>query len=158
MDLRVPLLALVSIATFLLAAKSHGRQVRLERERAGFHSVVFGGSNPAFVEQVWRKDRWRYWPTFGLTAVAVLLLRWRGFGGEGFGSTAFALWFFPFATAFCVAGLWSLADFAGTRAENPAFTDAALKLSAMLWPGVFVGYAVVARLFWSRASPSTASC
>lgn len=154
MDLRVPLLALVSIATFLLAAKSHGRQVRLERERAGFHTVVFGGSNPSFVEQVWRKDRWRYWPTFALTALAVLLLRWRGFGGDGFGSTAFALWFFPFATAFAVAGLWSLVDFAGTRAENAELTDAALRISAALWPLVLAGYAVVAKLFWWRTDLS----
>jgi hypothetical protein len=146
-DVRIPLLVLISLATFLLAAKSHGRQVRLERERAGFHSVVFGGHNPDFVEALWKRDRWRYWPTFFAVAALVLGLRARGIGLEGTGLTVWALWFFPFAAAFTVAGLWSLVDFARSRAVDPAFTDAALRQSALLWPAVLAGIAAAVGLF-----------
>ena len=151
MDLKVPVLVLVSIATFLLAAKSHGRQIRLERERAGYHQVVFGGSNPAFVEQLWRRDRLHYWPTFALAALAVLFLRWRGVGPEGFGYTAWALWFVPFVSAFSVAGLFSLFELWSTRAANPDFTAAALRTSALLWPLVLGGAAAALRLFLTTA-------
>ena len=50
-------LAAASLAAFLTAAKSHGRQVRLERELAGVWEVVFGGSNPPAVVAIWRTDR-----------------------------------------------------------------------------------------------------
>jgi hypothetical protein len=151
-DYRGPLLVLVSLATFLLAAKSHGRQIRLERERAGFHHVVFGGSNPSFVEQLWRRDRLHYWPTFALVFFVVALARWKGLGPDGFGDTAWALWFLPFVSAFSFAGLWSLTHFAGTRAENPEFTDAAVRTSALIWPLVFSGVVVALRLFFVRVS------
>lgn len=60
--------AVLSIATFLLAAKSHGRQIRLERELEGHDAVVFGGTNPPFVEALWRKDRALYWRVFPIAA------------------------------------------------------------------------------------------
>ena len=52
--------ALIGVAALLVAAKAHGRQVRLEREAAGYHEVVFGGTNPPFVDALWRADRFRF--------------------------------------------------------------------------------------------------
>jgi hypothetical protein len=131
-------LAIVAIATFLLAAKSHGRQVRLERERAGYHQVVFGGSNPAFVEALWRRDRLRYWPTFALVFAAVAIARWLAVGPGGAGFSVFALGFFPFAAAFTFAGLWQLA---ANVSDLPS--------SCWLWLLVVAGDAAVGWLFFT---------
>lgn len=61
--------ATIGIAALLAAAKAHGRQVRLEREAAGYHSVEFGGTNPEFVERLWRRDRIRFWTFVPLAAL-----------------------------------------------------------------------------------------
>ena len=63
--------ALVGVPALLAAAKAHGRQVRLEREAAGYHSVEFGGSNPEFVEKLWRRDRIRFWTFVPVAAIAL---------------------------------------------------------------------------------------
>src|SRR5438034_2845345 len=55
------IVVLASFAAFLAAAKSHGRQLRLERELAGYWEVRFGGTNPPFVAALWRRDRVRFW-------------------------------------------------------------------------------------------------
>ena len=55
------LVVAASVLLFLAAAKSHGWQVRLERELAGYPTVTFGGVNPPFVESLWRRDRVRFW-------------------------------------------------------------------------------------------------
>jgi hypothetical protein len=66
--------AVLSLGFLLLAAKAHGRQVRLERELAGYWTVVFGGHNPEWVEALWRRDRRRFWAlTIALGLVAVLM-------------------------------------------------------------------------------------
>src|SRR4051812_45278726 len=64
--MRTVLLWVLSVALFVVAAKAHGRELRLEREAAGFHHVVFGGENPAFVQALWRRERVYFW---GLTAL-----------------------------------------------------------------------------------------
>lgn len=79
----VPSLALTLVlasATMLVAAKAHGRQVRLERELAGHNEVVFGGANAPFVEALWRRDRVRFWSVAPVAGVAVgaALWAWRG--------------------------------------------------------------------------------
>ena len=51
------LLVALSLASFLAAAKTHGRQLRLERELAGYLHVTFGGKNPAWVEGLWQRER-----------------------------------------------------------------------------------------------------
>lgn len=53
----------VAAAWFLVSAKVHGRQIRLERELHGYASVSFGpqARNPAWVEALWRADRWQFW-------------------------------------------------------------------------------------------------
>lgn len=60
----VPLLtvALATTALVLVAAKAHGRQVRLEREQQGYFRVDFRSQNPAAVEAIWRSDRRILWP------------------------------------------------------------------------------------------------
>src|SRR5688500_19580447 len=58
-----------SIAAYLLAAKVHGHQLRLERELAGYFEVVFGGSNPPFVEALWSRERVIYWSITGSLAL-----------------------------------------------------------------------------------------
>ncbi|HUR67902.1 MAG TPA: hypothetical protein VM370_01545 [Candidatus Thermoplasmatota archaeon] len=68
--------ALVGIAALLVSAKAHGRQVRLEREAAGYHSVEFGGTNPAFVEALWRRDRLRFWPLVGALSFVLGAAAW----------------------------------------------------------------------------------
>jgi hypothetical protein len=68
---KLALLIVASFVVFLVAAKVHGRALRLEREAMGFHSVTFGGANPPEVEALWRADRVRFWPLAG--ALAALL-------------------------------------------------------------------------------------
>ena len=61
-----------SALLFLAAAKAHGRQLRLEREKAGYFKVVFGGKNPAWVEGLWRQERVLFWTLTG-AAIAFAL-------------------------------------------------------------------------------------
>ena len=71
-----PLIIVVaSVAIFLITAKIHGRELRLEREAKGYMQVVFGGSgNPPEVEQLWAAERTRFWSiTAGLGVVALAL-------------------------------------------------------------------------------------
>ncbi len=63
----------LGVVLLFLSAKSHGRQIRLEREREGYMEVDFMKENPPWVEALWRKDRRRYWATVPV-AIAVLLL------------------------------------------------------------------------------------
>lgn len=134
-------LLVLGVALVLAAAKAHGRQVRLERELAGYHEVDFTGSNPPFVEALWARDRRRFWLAFlvlgslGMAYLAPALLRrpvqpdwWVSFG-------IVAAW--VFAGSFAVAGLSSLARFARARAQAPAerapWARAALRGSAAWW-------------------------
>jgi hypothetical protein len=68
--------ALIGIGALLLAAKAHGRQVRFEREAAGYRSVVFGGENPEFVTQLWRRDRIRFWTTAPIASAILGAAAW----------------------------------------------------------------------------------
>lgn len=43
--------------------------MRIEREAAGDPSVQFGGTNPEFVERLWRRDRVRFWSFAPIAAV-----------------------------------------------------------------------------------------
>jgi hypothetical protein len=95
-------------AAFLAAAKAHGRQLRLERELAGFWRVVFGGRNPPFVTALWKRDRILLWIAAAaglilLSAYAVLAVRlqWRIPLMDGMGR----LCGWGLVT---VAGLWSI--------------------------------------------------
>lgn len=66
------LLGLSLVAWILLAAKAHGRQVRLEREAKGVFAVDFRGMNPPEVEAIWKRDRRIFWPTMTVLSVALV--------------------------------------------------------------------------------------
>lgn len=59
-------IALLSVLGILVAAKAHGRQVRLLREAAGFMEVDFRRRNAPEVEAIWRRDRRIFWTSFGV--------------------------------------------------------------------------------------------
>ncbi|MFL5352955.1 hypothetical protein [Archangium sp.] len=147
----LPLRAIVlvlSVVTFLAAAKAHGRQVRLERERAGYFQVVFGGQNPAFVEALWRRDRLRFWTVAALVFIVMAgmvfagaSLGWaRPLGGGALGA-AWAMLFPPLVAGFLVCGVASLMGFISTRAADPRFTTEALPGSAAWWSLVLAALA-----------------
>ena len=60
---------------FLAAAKAHGRQLRLERELAGYLHVTFGGKNPAWVEALWRRERLYFFSLAALFLLAAIAFR-----------------------------------------------------------------------------------
>lgn len=125
----VPLVAL-SLVTLVVAAKTHGRQIRLERERAGYHRVVFGGDNPAFVVALWRRDRVRLWTSalvLALAAIVVLATRGWPLGGL---ATAWLLVVLPLLGGFIVSG--GASGLALLRAD-PAFARGALAGSLGWW-------------------------
>jgi hypothetical protein len=105
--MRTAILVIFSAALFLLAAKAHGRELRLEREAAGFHHIVFGApDNPPFVEALWHQERVRFW-----TATVVLALiagfRLLAKGAPGGLSALVVLTWVP-AVSFLGLGLYSL--------------------------------------------------
>ena len=116
--------ALVGIPALLAAAKAHGRQVRLEREAQGYHHVEFGGSNPQFVEALWRRDRIRFWSVVPPLALALGALAWYARGWP-LALVAALLW--APIVGFFVAGLRS---YAGTRLGGFGWWIAALVLAA----------------------------
>jgi hypothetical protein len=70
--MKMIILVVASLVLFVVAAKVHGRSIRLEREAMGVMNVTFGGppgSNPPEVEALWRADRWRFWPMTGVLAL-----------------------------------------------------------------------------------------
>jgi hypothetical protein len=118
-------------ATFLVVAKSHGRQIRLERELAGYWEVTFGAQNPAWVESLWRRDRFVYW---GVAAsIALLTIGIRVLAARFAWHLPLVDWadrlswvgalylhlILPLTGAFVAAGLLSLIRFVvAARAEN----------------------------------------
>jgi len=84
---------IASLVAFLAAAKVHGRQLRLERELAGYFHVTFGGRNPEFVEALWRAERIRFWTvTLVLAAAIGVLVATRYRRQVGFAVVAVVLW------------------------------------------------------------------
>jgi hypothetical protein len=140
MTARTIILLGASVVAFLLAAKAHGRQIRLERELEGYHRVVFGGVNPPYVEALWRADRVRYWSIVVGVAVTVLGLyaltraegwRWPFLHGGG-GSVAWLVVWGSLVTAFLACGLWSLTRFLHAVSEKLAGAVDAAWLSESL--------------------------
>lgn len=75
MDLLGALLLFASTGLFFfVSAKTHGRQIRLERELVGIDSVDFRREteNHPWVEELWRKDRVHYWTRAGLGFVVLV--------------------------------------------------------------------------------------
>jgi hypothetical protein len=131
------LYGVASFATFILAAKAHGRELRLERVAAGIQQVTFGGDNPAFVDALWATERLRFWvatPILSLILVVVLALAGASRSTIGFASLLWA----PSAV-FMVLGVMSIGRAGGLeRAE--------LGGSVAWWSVVAVGFGFVALL------------
>lgn len=58
--------AILTVLLVLGAAKAHGRQVRLARERFGVTQVDFRADNGPRVEALWRRDRILLWSVFAV--------------------------------------------------------------------------------------------
>jgi len=130
-------LTVASVGLFLLSAKAHGRELRLEREAAGVAHVVFGGQNPPFVEALWRAERLRFWISTPLLAAALAgLLLARGAGG---GRAALAALAWAPSVTFSVLGVMSFVR-AGGLARGEAIG------SAGWWSLVLVAAAATAAL------------
>jgi hypothetical protein len=139
-----------TFALILSAAKTHGRQIRLERERAGYLTVVFGGDNPPWVETLWRRDRILFWGAF---AAAVSLALAYAFSAARFGlplpippkggASGMPPWgslllfagAWPFAFAFLAAGFASLLRLASALSKTAAASAPAdiASLPAAVW-------------------------
>lgn len=112
-------------ASFLLfalwigvVAKSHGRQIRLERELQGYFEVDFrSDANPAFVKGLWRRDRRLYWTVASLaTGVLLAWVVWQKPHEESSASGPLWAWvalalMSAMVLAFATSGLVSLTRF-----------------------------------------------
>jgi hypothetical protein len=141
-----------SLALFLASAKAHGRQLRLERERAGYFEVVFGGKNPAFVEGLWKQERLLYWSLAGALcafalayAVAAQRFAWRSpFRPAGDLPPPFwllPLWggIWPMCAAFTFTGVLSVWRLRMALTSGPAADRrwlAAARLGSVGWWGL----------------------
>lgn len=105
--LRGAIAAVLAVAAVAVAAKAHGRQVRLRREAEGVLAVDFRGPNPPVVEGIWRRDRAGFWSVFVVVGVALA-----GLGAVGVlrPEPAFAFWMVAagatFVAAFLVMAAW----------------------------------------------------
>jgi hypothetical protein len=134
MDMQKTLVLAGSLALFLASAKAHGRQLRLEREKAGYWEVAFGGKNPAWVEGLWRQERVLFWTLTGAAiafalayAVAARRYAWPmplPDSGGGHPWWILPLWagIWPMTFGFTITGLISVTRLAaalsgGTRPE-----------------------------------------
>jgi hypothetical protein len=134
----------LSLVMFVAAAKTHGRQLRTERQLAGHASVTFGAANHPWVEALWRRDRWIFWSTAALFAVAAAIVS----ASVGFSpSWAVTLLLWSATAGFLAAGLRSLASlFSASRLEQPPVPSALLWGSAAWWSLTLVLIGIVAAL------------
>lgn len=126
-----------SLATFILAAKAHGRELRLEREAAGILRVVFGGDNPAMVEALWSAERLRFWIATPLLAVTLGVALFIAGSSRTTIAVASLLW--APAVVFMVLGLCSILRVGGL--ERGGLTG-----SVFWWSLVVGSFALVAFL------------
>jgi hypothetical protein len=117
----------LAAVTFLVAAKAHGRQLRVERELAGHWKVTFGRGtqNPPFVAALWRRERFIFWPAAAAIAVGL---------GVAVPQLAWPLAFIaiPLTAAFAIGGLLSALRFMRRRHTPPADRPASWYRSAVL--------------------------
>ncbi len=161
-----------SLGLFLASAKAHGRQLRLEREKAGYFEVVFGGKNPAFVEGLWKQERLLFWSLAGAVcafalayAVAARRFGWNvpfcsGASGPGASEPPpwwlLPLWAFvwPLCLAFILTGALSGWRLRIALSSGPA-ADSAWLAAARL--GSFGWWTLVATLAAGVAAAAHAS-
>lgn len=145
---KTAILIILSAVLFLLAAKAHGRELRLEREAAGFSQITFGApDNPPFVESLWHQERVRFWALSGLLALVALggLLA----KGAPAGMVALVVLTWVPALSFLGLGLYSLL-------RRGAWTGAALG-SLGWWSLVLMAFAAIALVVRSSGGAIVAS-
>ncbi len=158
-----------SAALFLAAAKAHGRQLRLEREKAGYWEVTFGGKNPAWVEGLWKQERVLFWTLTG-AAVAFSLayaVAARRFSlpmplPDDSGSHPWwmlALWtmIWPMTLGFIITGLISITRLVAALSSGKRPEAAWIKAAwwgAAGWWSLVAGLAVLTLLAVLRLFPS----
>ena len=97
----------LTIAHFLLSAKAHGRQIRLEREREGHPEVTFGAENHPWVEALWGRDRRILWRSSGV--IAPVLIGYLLFAKDlGLPFPAACSWLCSFPASVVLAFFWAL--------------------------------------------------
>ncbi len=136
----------VLAATLLLilaAAKAHGRQIRLERERAGVWSVDFRKDNGPVVEAIWRDDRIRFWTMFAFY-VALSLLAVYVFPPPAALPRLAVLLLWSFAGSFIGAGLLSLYQLVAKPGGEAKWREQALRGSIAWWFAVSLAAMMVA--------------
>lgn len=140
-------LAVAAVLLLLAGAKAHGRQVRLERERIGVHSVVFGKPNDPRVEAIWARDRRGFWGLFAVLVAAAWIGVVLGVRVAGTGplATGGLLLLVAFALSFVLLGLASLARLFPARPDDePAWRRKAVRGSLGWWTLVAAAAALVA--------------
>lgn len=143
--MRITVLIVASLALFVLAAKTHGRELRLEREAAGIRSVSFGGQNPPFVEKLWQAERVRSAVLMPLCWVALLAALWMM--GMGAGRSLLGAAAFGPALAFLLLGVASF--FRGGALVRGQVAGSFAWWSLLLLAGGLLGW-----IGWVRASLS----
>ena len=143
--MKTGLLLLSSASLFLLAAKAHGRELRIEREAAGFPHIVFGSPDmPPFVEALWRRERVYFWAlTLALALVAgVKLVRM----DAPKGLTALVVLTWVPAVSFAGLGLLSLA--------RKGFPSDGAGGSVAWWSSVLVAFVASALIAKGQFGPT----
>jgi urea transporter len=147
-----------SVIAFLMATKAHGRQLRLERQLAGYWDVTFGAQNPPFVEALWWRERIVVWSiAIALAVMAmgyVYVARQRGWplplAETGWLAVLWTVLAAPAVLAFTVSGFASAARFASQlsrMASSPEWVPRAVAGSVAWWVatvGIAAAVAVLA--------------
>jgi hypothetical protein len=157
----------LGVVSFLVAAKAHGRQLRLERELAGYWQVTFVAPNAPFVEALWRGERFLYWSiaaALALVSIAYRLLaparRWplplpTPPGERSYiGLLLLHVWL-PLVAAFVVTGLYRLVRLLRALDRpapdaSPGWWSGALWGSAAWWALTVVLSIALVVLAWRR--------
>lgn len=117
-------IVVASAGAFLLAAKAHGRQLRLERQLAGYWDITFGAPNPPFVEALWWRERvvvWSIAVALALAAAGYLYLaRQRG-------------WPVPLADSYALTLLWTVVAAPAVAAFTLSGFASAARFGTQLW-------------------------
>jgi hypothetical protein len=134
--MRTLLLVALSALMFLAAAKTHGRQLRLERERHGYFQIRFGGVNPPFVEALWRSERIRFGLATAILTLGLLLALFFSGALHGLGTVALSgfLWAPSLAFLFCSA-------LSAVRLLSPGREAAGLDFGGIGWWTATLGLA-----------------
>ncbi|MHB8606596.1 MAG: hypothetical protein ACYDCK_15240 [Thermoplasmatota archaeon] len=138
-------LILASVGLLLTAAKTHGRALRLEREREGVMDVEFGAeTNGAFVDAMWARDRVRYWT---MTPLAALVMGGSLFLRHGLALAIVGALLWAPTLAFLVLGIVSALRLARREPHPETSWKRAATRGSRWWWGVDAGLvALVAAL------------